>query len=87
MSEATLLIPEYTYDDFTTEAPYMYLYEHKDNKFLMTTMLQKMSRKAKEVKYTGFMATWRSFLQMQQPETVVLGEAETMFEDQPVQLS
>ena len=87
MSEATLLIPEYTYEDFTTEAPYVYLYQHRDNKFLMTTMLQKMGKRAKEVRYTGFMATWRSFLQMQQPDTVVLGESETMFEDQPIQLS
>lgn len=87
MSEATLLIPEYTYEDFTTEAPYAYLYQQKDNKFLMTTMLQKMARKAKEVRYTGFMATWRSYLQMQKPDSMVLGESETMFEDQPVQLS
>jgi len=87
VSEVSLLIPDYTYDDFLTEAPYAFLYQQKENKFLMATMLQKMSKKAKEVKYTGFMATWRSYLQMQRPDTMVLGESETMFEDQPVQLS
>lgn len=88
MSEATLLVPEYTFDDFLTEAPYQYIYQQKDNKFLLTTLLQKMSQRAKQVKYTGFMATWRSYLSLQQSEaTTILGENETMFDEQPEQLS
>ena len=87
MSETMVLIPEYTYEDFTTEVPYAFLYQQKDNKFLVATLLQKMSKKAKQVGYSGFMATWKAYVQSKKPETTILGESETMFEDQPVQLS
>lgn len=84
--QVSLLIPEYTLEQFYSEEPYEYLYSQKDNKFLLQTILQKMSRKAKEVGYQGFMATWKAFLATKKASATIDGEQETMFEDQPVQL-
>ena len=67
MSEATQLIPQWTYDDFLTERPYEWLYAQKDNKFMLQILLQKMQTIAKELKITGFMKTWNAYVESKSP--------------------
>ena len=86
MSEATQLIPQWTYDDFLTERPYEWLYAQKDNKFMLQILLQKMQTIAKELKITGFMKTWNAYVESKSPKATILGSNQTMFPKQPTQL-
>ena len=86
MSEATQLIPNWTFDDFLTERPYAWLYEQKDNKFLLQTLLNKMQLVAKELKFPGFMKTWNAYVESRSPKATILGSNQTMFPKQPTQL-
>ena len=86
MSEATQLIPEWTYGDFLSERPYEWLYQHKDNKFMLQVLLNKMQVVAKELKFTGFMKTWNAYVESKSPKATILGSNQTMFPKQPTQL-
>ena len=87
MSEATQLIPNWTYEDLMTERPYEWLYQNKDNKFMLQILLQKMQVLAKELKFTGFMKTWNAYVESKNPKATILGSNQTMFPKQPTQLS
>ena len=86
MSEATQLIPNWTYDDFLSERPYAWLYQQKDNKFLLQQLLNKMQTIAKELKFPGFMKTWNAYVESKSPKATILGSNQTMFPKQPTQL-
>ena len=86
MSEATQLIPSWTYDDFLTERPYEWLYQQKDNKFMIQILLNKMQTIAKDLKFTGFMKTWNAYVESKSPKATILGSNQTMFPKQPTQL-
>ena len=86
MSEAKQLIPSWTFDDFLTERPYEWLYQQKDNKFMLQILLQKMQAIAKELKVTGFMKTWAAYVESKSPKATILGNNQTMFPNQPTQL-
>ena len=86
MSEATQLIPNWTYDDFLTERPYEWLYQQKDNKFMLQILLNKMQTVAKNLKVVGFMKTWNAYVESKSPKATILGSNQTMFPNQPTQL-
>lgn len=88
MSEATRLIPvDYKYEDFLTEEPYKFIYSHKNNPFMMQVIVEKMRTMAQNVGYKTFMSTWNKYIKSQkQPGSAVLGQNDTNFPDQPVQL-
>ena len=86
MSETTQLIPDWTLDDFLSERPYAWLYEQKDNKFLLQQLLNKMQAIAKDLKFTGFMKTWNAYVESKSPKATILGSNQTMFPKQPTQL-
>ena len=86
MSETTQLVPNWTFDDFMSERPYEWLYQQKDNKFMLQILLQKMQAKAKELKVTGFMKTWNAYVESKSPKATILGSNQTMFPKQPTQL-
>ena len=86
MSETTQLIPNWTLEDFMTERPYAWIYEQKDNKFMLQILLQKMQARAKELKVTGFMKTWNAYVESKSPKATILGSNQTMFPKQPTQL-
>lgn len=86
MSEATQLIPDYTLEDFMSDKPYAYLYEQKENKFMLQLMVEKMRMKAKSVGFQGFMKMWDSYVKSHKSNMSVVGENDTMFQNQPVQL-
>ena len=86
MSEATQLIPNFTLDDFLSERPYEWLYQQKDNKFMLQILLNKMQAIAKDLKFTGFMKTWNAYVESKSPKATILGSNQTMFPKQPTQL-
>ena len=88
MSEATRLIPmDYQYDDFLTEEPYKFIYDHRDNPFMLQVYVEKMRTIAQQVGFKTFMKTWNTYLASQKNKgTAVLGQNDTNFPDQPVQL-
>ena len=86
MSEATQLIPEFTLEDFQSERPYEWLYAQKDNKFMLQILLSKVQVMAKSVHFAGFMKIWNSYVESKSPKATILGNNQTMFPRQPVQL-
>jgi len=86
VSEATQLIPNWTFEDFLTERPYEWLYAQKDNKFMLQILLNKMQTIAKELKFPGFMRTWNAYVESKSPKATILGSNQTMFPKQPTQL-
>jgi len=86
VSEAVQLIPAWTLDDFMTETPYEWLYAHKDNKFLLQTLLNKTQLLAKELKFPGFTKTWNAYVESKSPKATILGSNQTLFPKQPVQM-
>ena len=85
-AQVTQLIPDFTLDDFMTEAPYAYLYENRENRFLLQTMVEKMRIKAKQVGYSAFIKTWNEYVKAQKTTASIVGVNDTNFPDQPVQL-
>ena len=88
MSEAVRLIPkDYSYDDFLTEEPYQFIYQHRDNPFMLQVYVEKMRSIAQQVGYKTFMKTWNTYLAAQKNKGAsVIGQNDTNFPDQPVQL-
>lgn len=84
--QAAQLIPDFTVEDFMTEKPYAFLYAQKDP-FLLQIMVQKMRQKAQELGFKAFLQTWNAYVKAHKPgNTSVVGENDTMFPGQPVQL-
>lgn len=82
----TQLVPSWTFEDFLTDAPYAWLFEQRGNKFLLQRMIEAVKKRAREVKFTGFVKVWNSFVENNSPKATILGESDTLFSDQPVQL-
>lgn len=86
MEETNSLIPAWTYDDFMTEEPYRWLFNQRGNKFLLQRMIEAAKKQARDVKFSGFIKVWNSFVETNSPKASILGESDTMFPGQPVQL-
>lgn len=77
---------EWKYDEFETEVPYEWIYRQKDNKFLLQQTLSAMEKVAKGVGFKDFKAFWRAYVESKSPKTTILGDYDTNFTGQPVQL-
>ena len=86
MSEATELIPQFTLDDFMSDKVYEWLYEKKDNKFVLQLLLSKVQVQAKALKFPGFMRMWNAYVESKSPRATIVGNNQTLFPGQPVQL-
>ena len=80
-------IPEYTADQFydTTE-PYEFLYQYRDNKFLMKQMTQKMKDKAGAVGVKCFVALFNAYCEMMAQKDGVILANSTQFDGQEIEL-
>jgi uncharacterized protein (DUF927 family) len=80
-------IPEYTADQFydTTE-PYEFLYQYKENKFLLKQMVQKMKARAGAVGVKCFIALWDAYQEMQAQKNGVMLANSTQFDGQEIEL-
>jgi len=84
MGEAVQLIPSWTIEDFQSETPYAWLYEQKDNKFLLQRMLSVAKTQARTVGYVGFTDTWNAYVESKNPRATILGRNSIIFPNSPV---
>ena len=79
--------PEFTAEQFTqTSEPYEWLYQHRQNKFLLKQLVTRISEQAGSVGIRGFVGLWNAYCEsMAQREGVLTGRV-TEWENQPVEL-
>lgn len=87
MKNEIVVIPDYTADQFydTTE-PYEFLYQFRDNKFLLKQMVQKMKAKAGAVGVKCFIALWDAYQEMMAQKSGVILANSTQFDGQEMEL-
>lgn len=87
MKNEIVVIPDYTADQFydTTE-PYEFLYQFRDNKFLLKQMVQKMKAKAGAVGVKCFIALWDAYQEMMAQKNGVILANSTQFDGQEMEL-
>lgn len=87
MKTEIAVIPDYTADQFydTTE-PYEFLYQFRDNKFLLKQMVQKMKAKAGAVGVKCFIAMWDAYQEVQAQKNGVMLANSTQFDGQEMEL-
>lgn len=82
-----IMLPDFTREDYTESSrPYEWLYEHRNDKFLLKQLTNRMAAQAGSVGVRGFMALFNAYCQsMAEREGVVQGRV-TEFEGQPLEL-
>ena len=87
MKNEIAVIPDYTAEQFydTTE-PYEFLYQYRDNKFLMKQMTQKMKDKAGAVGVKCFVALFNAYCEMMAQKNGVILANSTQFDGQEMEL-
>lgn len=87
MNQETVVIPEYTAEQYlNTSEPYEFLYQYKENKFMLKQLLQKMKAKAGAVGVKCFVALFDAYCQMQAKQQGVIFENSTQFDGQELEL-
>lgn len=87
MNNKIIQIPEYTADEYyNTTVPYEFLYEYKDDKFLLKQMTQKMKEKAGAVGVKCFIALFNAYCEMQAKKDGVILDNVTDFDGQELEL-
>lgn len=87
MKTEMAVIPDYSAEQFydTTE-PYEFLYQYRDNKFLMKQMTQKMKDKAGAVGVKCFVALFNAYCEMMAQKNGVILANSTQFDGQEMEL-
>ncbi len=80
-------IPEFSIDEYYNgTAPYEFLYQYKDNKFILRQMCEKMKQKAGALGVKGFQSLWNAYCEaMAQKQGFTLDNA-TNFDGQELEL-
>lgn len=87
MKQEIVVIPEYTAEQYlNTSEPYEFLYQYKENKFMLKQLLQKMKAKAGVVGVKCFVALFDAYCQMQAKQQGVILENSTQFDGQELEL-
>lgn len=87
MKNEIAVIPEYTADDYyNSSAPYEWLYQYKNDKFLMKQLMQKMKAKAGAVGVKCFVALFNAYCETVASKDGIFLDNSTQFEGQPVEL-
>ena len=79
-------IPEFTQADYMSSRPYEWLYQHKDNKFILQILLQQIKAQASKVGVKAFVSVWNSYLESKKQQEGIQEERATSFDDQPLEL-
>ena len=81
-------VPEFTADDFyNTSKPFEWLYQFKDNKFVLQQMLQKMKQRANSVGVRSFVTLWKVYLESEQKRRGIVPHNATDWDNQPMELT
>ena len=87
MKQEIVVIPDYTAEQYlNTSEPYEFLYQYKENKFMLKQLLQKMKAKAGAVGVKCFVALFDAYCQMQAKQQGVILENSTQFDNQELEL-
>ena len=87
MKNEIAVIPDYTAEQFIdTEEPYAFLYQYRDNKFLLKQMVQKMKAKAGAVGVKCFISLWDAYQEIQAQKNGVMLANSTQFDGQEIEL-
>lgn len=85
--QMTTRVPEYSADDFyNSSAPYDWLNQFRDNRFLESQMREKLKARAAEVGVKGFIGLWNAYLETQNKQRGVKLENATAFDGQALDL-
>lgn len=80
-------VPEFTADDYTnTSAPYEWLYQYKDDKFMLQQMIQRMKKQAGSVGVRCFVSLWNAYTETVAAQQGMALDNSTQFERQPLEL-
>ena len=87
MKNEIALIPEYTADDFyNSSEPYAFLYQYKDDKFLLGQMREKLKAQAAKVGVKGFVGLWNTYLETINQQRGISMDNATQFDGQEIEL-
>ena len=80
-------IPDFTKEEyFDTSLPYDFLYQYKDDKFLLKQMIQKMKDKAGSLGVKCFISLWNAYCETVASKSGISLDNSTQFEGQPLEL-
>lgn len=80
-------IPVYTADDYiNSSSPYEWLYEHKENKFLLNQLLQRMKLQAGSLGVRCFVSLWNAYLESKAKDSGEKFDNSTQFDGQTTEL-
>ena len=87
MKNEIAVIPEYTADDFyNSSEPYDFLYQYKDDKFLLGQMREKIKAQAAKVGVKGFVGLWNAYLETINQQRGISMDNATQFDGQEIEL-
>lgn len=82
-----LTIPEFSADEYaSSHRPYEWLYQHRNNKFLLKQLTQKMKVKAGALGVKGFISLFNAYCESMAQQRGEILERATMFDNQPLEL-
>ena len=85
--ENDLMMPEFTAEDYiSSSAPFEWLSQFRDNKFLLQQKVEQMKAAAGAVGVRSFMKLWNCYQEAEQQRRGVKLDNATAFEGQPVEL-
>lgn len=83
----TLQIPEWNKNDFfASTEPFEWLYQYKDNKFLLAQLREQIKERAGNVGVKNFISLWNNYLAMKKQQAGENLDNVTEFTDQPCEL-
>ena len=87
MKTEIAIIPDFTAEQYyNSSAPYEWLYQYKNDKFLMKQLMQKMKAKAGAVGVKCFVALFNAYCESVASKAGISLDNSTQFEGQPVEL-
>ena len=87
MKTEIAVIPEYTADDFyNSSEPYSFLYQYKDDKFMLSQMREKLKAQAAKVGVKGFVGLWNAYLETINQQRGISMDNATQFDGQEIEL-
>ena len=87
MKNAIIEIPDYSVDEYyNSSTPYEFLYQFKDDKFLLRQMCEKMKAKAGALGVKAFMSLWNAYCEMMANKSGMKLDNATNFDGQPLEL-
>lgn len=86
MLSKEICVPDFTVEDYATEAPFEWLYQHRANKFLLKQLTAKMKAQAGALGVKGFIGLFNAYCESMSDQRSNGTERVTEFDGQPLEL-